>query len=174
MFECIIENIYSFKFIFVFIVVNILILIHYFQILVKGLFEPPSKTRHVLVTGCDSGFGYLTTLALSKLKVKVYAGCLTQDGVDRLKNDPNFNGVAFILDVTKEEDIEKAYNMIKEEVGDKGIGKTFLIRTVAIIILNKTKNFIRHTTIYFGQILNMSIYVTNKTCIYTQYKPDKI
>ena len=125
MFEYIIENIYSFKFIFVFIVVNILILIHYFRILVEGLLEPRNKTRHVLVTGCDSGFGYLTTLELNKkLKVKVYAGCLTQDGVDRLKNDPNFNGVAFILDVTKEEDIEKAYNTIKEEVGDKGIEKT--------------------------------------------------
>ena len=32
----------------------------------------------------------------------------------------------------------------------------------------------RHITTYYGQILNMPIYITNKTYIYSQYEPDKI
>ena len=77
-----------------------------------------TKTRkNVLVTGCDSGFGLATALDLNESNCKVFAGCLTRDGVDRFENDPKFQGMAFIIDVTKDEDIEKAKWIIKDNGG---------------------------------------------------------
>ena len=64
------------------------------------------ERKTVLITGCDSGFGFITALELSSSNCKVYAGCLTQNGVDKLQENKDFQGKAFIMDVTKEEDIE--------------------------------------------------------------------
>ena len=66
------------------------------------------EKKHILVTGCDSGFGLQTALELSESNCKVFAGCLTQDGVNRLQNDERFQGMAFIMDVTKEDDVQKS------------------------------------------------------------------
>ena len=73
--------------------------------------------KNVLVTGCDSGFGLSTALHLNESNCKVFAGCLTRDGVDRLQNDPSFQGIAFIMDVTKDEDVERARDIIKNNGG---------------------------------------------------------
>ena len=35
----------------------------------------------VLITGCDTGFGYLTALEFSKYNVFTFAGCLTEKGL---------------------------------------------------------------------------------------------
>ena len=73
--------------------------------------------KNVLVTGCDSGFGLATALELSESNCKVFAGCLTTGGVDRLQSDPKFQGMAFIMDVTKNEDVEKAKKIIQNDGG---------------------------------------------------------
>ena len=77
--------------------------------------------KNVLVTGCDSGFGLNTALDLNESNCKVFAGCLTRDGVDRLQNDPSFQGLAFIMDVTKDEDVEKAKEIVKNNGGTQKI-----------------------------------------------------
>jgi len=41
--------------------------------------------KAVLITGCDSGFGHDTALVLAKKGWKVYAGCLTDGGMESLK-----------------------------------------------------------------------------------------
>ena len=38
----------------------------------------------VVITGCDSGFGEMTSRALARLGYKVISGCLTDDGIQRL------------------------------------------------------------------------------------------
>ena len=58
-----------------------------------------------------------TALDLNESNCKVFAGCLTRDGVDRFENDPKFQGMAFIIDVTKDEDVEKAKWIIKDNGG---------------------------------------------------------
>lgn len=62
-------------------------------------------SKHVvLITGCDSGFGELASHRLAKMGFRVFSGCMTPEGVQRLQ------GVvteARICDVTKIEDIEK-------------------------------------------------------------------
>ena len=76
-----------------------------------------TEKKNVLVTGCDSGFGLQTALELSGSNCKVFAGCLTQDGVKRLKNDTRFQGMAFIMDVTKDDDVQKAKEIIEQNRG---------------------------------------------------------
>jgi NAD(P)-dependent dehydrogenase (short-subunit alcohol dehydrogenase family) len=61
----------------------------------------PSKCV-VVVTGCDSGFGEMTAARLSALGFKVVAGCLTQDGVDRMRA---VVASSVLCDVTKESDV---------------------------------------------------------------------
>ncbi|XP_057314202.1 short-chain dehydrogenase/reductase family 9C member 7-like [Hydractinia symbiolongicarpus] len=80
-----------------------------------------TDAKSVLITGCDSGFGYKTSLELNASKVKVFSGCLTKEGVKRLQDDPAFRGHAFIMDVTNQDDINKAYKLIKEETQDDGL-----------------------------------------------------
>ena len=73
--------------------------------------------KNVFVTGCDSGFGLATALELNESNCKVFASCLTTDGVDRLQSDPKFQGIAFIMDVTKDEEVEKAKEIILNNGG---------------------------------------------------------
>lgn len=72
----------------------------------------------VLITGCDSGFGYSSALELSRRNIFVFAGCLNQLGVERLENDPNFTGRPFLMDITKQDDIANAKQIIQSEGRD--------------------------------------------------------
>ena len=78
------------------------------------------KIKYVLVTGCDSGFGYEIALDLNKVKCKVFAGCLTESGVERFKRLKDFDGAPFVLDVRKDEDLENAKRLIEEKLQGKG------------------------------------------------------
>ena len=65
--------------------------------------------RNVLITGCSGGMGLATSKQLVKEGFEVF-------GLD-FKNTPSFEHFHFIkADVTKSEDIEKAYQIIKEQV----------------------------------------------------------
>ena len=79
-----------------------------------------NEAKVVLITGCDSGFGYHTALKLSSSKCNVLAGCLTKEGVHRLERDEKFNGKAFVIDVTKEDDIKDAAKLVEKETESKG------------------------------------------------------
>ena len=44
------------------------------------------QTKHVIViTGCDSGFGDLSSRRLTSLGFQVVSGCVTAEGAERLK-----------------------------------------------------------------------------------------
>ena len=43
--------------------------------------------KHVVITGCDTGFGHLLAKKLDTLKVNVYAGCYTEVGTKSLQKD---------------------------------------------------------------------------------------
>lgn len=42
------------------------------------------KDKHVMITGCDSGFGHEAAIRLDRLGLTVYAGCLTDEGAQAL------------------------------------------------------------------------------------------
>lgn len=72
------------------------------------------KVKYILVTGCDTGIGRSIALNLTRDKCKVFAGCLTNEGVEELENDKEFDGYPFLMDVTKIEDVERTRAFIEE------------------------------------------------------------
>lgn len=79
------------------------------------------KSGHVLITGCDTGFGYEAALEFSQKNIYVFAGCLKKESVDKLIQDATFNGMAFVMNVKKQEDIENARKFIEDKVGARGL-----------------------------------------------------
>jgi len=90
--------------------------------------------KYVLITGCDHGFGYHTSLKMNKKKAFVFSGCLTKAGVAQLQNDNNFKGKAFLMDVTNENDINTAFELIKKKVGDTGLW--CLVNNAGVFVLS--------------------------------------
>jgi NAD(P)-dependent dehydrogenase (short-subunit alcohol dehydrogenase family) len=58
----------------------------------------------VVVTGCDTGFGEMAAIRLSKQGFQVVAGCLTEEGAARLKGSV---AAAVVCDITKEGDVAR-------------------------------------------------------------------
>ena len=109
-------------FILFLICTNLFIFFYFLKRLLNVLFGDKEMTSgNILITGCDSGFGYATALELNKRNIYVFAGCLTAEGVQRFTDDDNFKGMAFIMNITKKEDINNARNIIEEKVKDKGL-----------------------------------------------------
>ncbi|EDV27167.1 17-beta-hydroxysteroid dehydrogenase type 6 [Trichoplax sp. H2] len=74
--------------------------------------------KFVLVTGCDSGFGRLTALKLDQLGCYVFAGCLTQRGIDGLRKIATKRLHPFMLDITNAEDIARAVQIVTQTLPD--------------------------------------------------------
>src|ERR1700680_5055199 len=71
----------------------------------------------VVITGCDTGFGHGVAVALDNLGYTVFAGCLTEKGVTELRTKLSSRSTPFQLDVTKQESIEKAHELVKQNSG---------------------------------------------------------
>lgn len=82
----------------------------------------------VLITGCDTGFGEMTSLRLDSQGVRVFAACLTQEGADRLKARASDRLVAFVMDVTKDEDVKAA----AQRIAASGVGLWGVINNAGI------------------------------------------
>jgi len=72
--------------------------------------NPANKV--VLISGCDSGFGYGTAIKLAKLGFTVIAGCYTEKGVKSF--DKRDNIVPINLDITSEKSIQEAFEIVKK------------------------------------------------------------
>ena len=81
--------------------------------------------KHVLVTGCDSGFGNLIAYELNALNCIVFASCLTKEAVKKFEEDPLFKGVAIQMDVTKDQDVQNCKDIIAKHTGQKGTNIAF-------------------------------------------------
>ena len=78
MVEFFIDYVAWFKLILFFSPVYVLILFYYCKYYNECLYRSVTdKTKHVLVTGCDTGFGYFTVFELNKFRIQAFAGCLT-------------------------------------------------------------------------------------------------
>lgn len=78
--------------------------------------------RAVLVTGCDSGFGHQLAGALDRRGFVVFAGCLCPDGegAQNLIRESSGNLKVLKLDVTKEEEVQRAKKTVQENLPEKG------------------------------------------------------
>lgn len=74
--------------------------------------------KSFLITGCDSGFGKMTAISLSKLGHTVFAGCLTEKGRDDLLEYQNPCIHPLILDVTREDHVQAAFEFTNSKCPD--------------------------------------------------------
>uniref|UniRef100_A0A4D5RQ12 Putative corticosteroid 11-beta-dehydrogenase n=1 Tax=Ixodes scapularis TaxID=6945 RepID=A0A4D5RQ12_IXOSC len=76
-----------------------------------------SAGKAVLITGCDTGFGNLLTRKLATKGYHVYAGCLFSNGGGAQELASISNVTVLQLNVTKQDEIDAAYEAIKRSLG---------------------------------------------------------
>ncbi|XP_071957077.1 D-beta-hydroxybutyrate dehydrogenase, mitochondrial-like [Antedon mediterranea] len=81
------------------------------------------KGKAVLITGCDTGFGYQLSKALDRLGYLVYAGCLFQDGENakELEKATSSNLTILQLDVTNDKQVSEAFQLINSNLNVKNL-----------------------------------------------------
>lgn len=77
--------------------------------------------RHVLITGCDSGFGNLLARQLDGRGFRVIAACLTEEGASGLSASASPRLKTLRLDVTDSASIHRAVEAVRAEVGERGL-----------------------------------------------------
>ena len=78
------------------------------------------KGKHVLITGCDHGFGRETAILLDKMGVCVLATCLTKEGEQSLKSVTSDKLKTFQMDVTNSQQIKDVYSEVIREIPPGG------------------------------------------------------
>ena len=71
------------------------------------------QSKHVFITGCDSGFGNMLAKRLDSMGFVVYAGCLTAVGQQSVRTQCSERTVPVHIDVTSDKSIEKAVEQVK-------------------------------------------------------------
>ncbi|XP_064495077.1 retinol dehydrogenase 16-like [Pseudopipra pipra] len=82
---------------------------------------PGLREKHVLITGCDSGFGNLLARQLDGRGLRVLAACLTEAGAARLRAATSPRLQTVLLDVTSSQSIAAASAWVRERMGDRGL-----------------------------------------------------
>ena len=81
-----------------------------------------SKTvRNVVITGASTGIGAATAVRLAGSGWRVFAGVRQETDGDRLREQAPDAIVPLILEVTSTQDIRKAADCVRTEVGERGI-----------------------------------------------------
>ncbi|CAB3384705.1 Hypothetical predicted protein [Cloeon dipterum] len=85
--------------------------------------EIKPEGKAVLVTGCDSGFGYHLALRLEKLGFVIFAACLDKngDGAKMLKKEGGDKMIPVQMNVTSDEQIASTLDEVTEELAKRGI-----------------------------------------------------
>ena len=85
--------------------------------------------KAVLITGCDSGFGYELAKKLDAQGLRVFAACLTSEGEAKLKSECSAEIRTLKLDVAESSDVQKALEVVKtslRSVPSRGIVKSVM------------------------------------------------
>ncbi|XP_028992940.1 retinol dehydrogenase 1 isoform X2 [Betta splendens] len=75
----------------------------------------------VFITGCDSGFGNLLARRLDRKGVRVIAACLTEEGAAALAAAASPALRTLLLDVTDSRRVARAAQVVRAEVGERGL-----------------------------------------------------
>ncbi|GIX75858.1 hypothetical protein CEXT_779971 [Caerostris extrusa] len=80
----------------------------------------PINSKAVVISGCDSGFGYKLAQRLDDLGLHVFAGCLFPegDGAKSLKKSASSKLQVIPMDVTSDESIDKALKCVSQKIKD--------------------------------------------------------
>ena len=103
----------------------------YFSFSRKRKLNLTTSNYAVVITGCDSGFGKLTSLLLTSKGFHVIATCLTEDGKQALDGKV---ALCVRCDVTKEEDLLNLVKVSEEYISAKNIRLWGLVNNAGIAI----------------------------------------
>src|SRR5690349_14986385 len=101
-----------------FVIISLILLLFFIYRLYKYFFPSLSinpQGKYVLITGCGSGFGHALAIELDKQGFNVFAGVHNEHSESLLRNYLSKRSIVFVLDITKQKDIDAAYNLIKEK-----------------------------------------------------------
>ncbi|CAF1286425.1 unnamed protein product [Didymodactylos carnosus] len=73
------------------------------------------NNKHVLVSGCDTGFGNCLALELDKQNYNVFAGVYKDESVKTLTAKLSSKATVFKLDITKQQDIDAAVELVRQK-----------------------------------------------------------
>ncbi|XP_030072551.1 LOW QUALITY PROTEIN: D-beta-hydroxybutyrate dehydrogenase, mitochondrial-like [Microcaecilia unicolor] len=80
----------------------------------------PVEGKHVLITGCDTGFGFALAKHLHAIGFTVFAGCLLKDkggdGATELKSMQSDRMKVLQLNVTSDEEVAQAVEFVKKNL----------------------------------------------------------
>ncbi|KAJ9589699.1 hypothetical protein L9F63_017105, partial [Diploptera punctata] len=81
------------------------------------------QDRAVLITGCDSGFGYALALRLRSMGAVVFAGCLkSQEGGANDLREKNLKNLHVVqMDITSDEEVSAALEYVTAHLPPKGL-----------------------------------------------------
>jgi NAD(P)-dependent dehydrogenase (short-subunit alcohol dehydrogenase family) len=71
--------------------------------------------KYILISGCDTGFGHRLAIELDKQGFHVFAGVYNADSKGSLTEQLSLRATVFPLDITRQQDIEAAYHLVKEK-----------------------------------------------------------
>ncbi|CAF1593373.1 unnamed protein product [Rotaria sp. Silwood1] len=116
------------------LLIGFIIILYIFYRLYQHFFPTPNinpNGKYVLISGCDSGFGHGLAIELDKQGFNVLAGVYISDNVASLKEKLSSKATVFRLDITKQEDIDSAFELVNKKtkvlhalVNNAGIGVT--------------------------------------------------
>ncbi|CAD5116810.1 DgyrCDS5656 [Dimorphilus gyrociliatus] len=88
---------------------------------IRSFYIDDIEKKHVLITGCDSGFGEKFARQLDAKGVKVIAACLTQTGAEKLKTKCSNQLQTVLLDVTNDKQVNELRSKLEIELKDVGL-----------------------------------------------------
>jgi len=138
------------------VLIGLVLILYITYRLYQHLFPTPNIDPHdkyVLISGCDTGFGHALAIELDKQGFNVLAGVYNSDNQVSLTKELSSQATVFCLDITKQEHIDAAYDLIKAKtntlhalVNNAGIGSGGLIDWITVEFMRKMMdvNFFGH------------------------------
>lgn len=99
-------------------IVGLAVILYVTYRLYQNYFPAPNidpNGKYVLISGCDSGFGHGLAIELDRQGFHVFAGVYAATSKDSLAAKLSARATVFPLDVTKQEDIDAAYDLVKQK-----------------------------------------------------------
>jgi len=97
-------------------------------------FPSPKRTTDnvIAISGCDTGFGYMTTLQMARKGFHVFATVLQEASIEKLEEESrSLSGKVTCcqMNISKEEDIAKASKVLEDIINESG-GRKQLVGVV--------------------------------------------
>lgn len=124
--------------------------------LYEHFFPTPSidaRGKYVLISGCDTGFGHSLAIELDQQGFNVLAGVYNVDNKDTLARKLSSRTTVFLLDITRQQDIDAALALVKTKtstlhalVNNAGIADGGLIDWISLTSIRQVLevNFFGH------------------------------